>query len=69
VDNDPISFQQPTSPRPPDRRELLWNQLERLHVQLGIEPPTATFIYVQCTPLFGGPPSPRVFPYLCSTLY
>jgi len=41
--NDPIQFSQPTGPRPPDRRELLWNELERLHAQLGIEPPTATY--------------------------
>jgi hypothetical protein len=41
--NDPIQFSQPTGPRPPDRREVLWNELERLHAQLGIEPPTATY--------------------------
>ena len=43
MDNDAITFTQPTGPRPPDRREVLWNELERLHAQLGIEPPTATF--------------------------
>lgn len=41
--NDPIKFSQPTGPRPPDRREVLWNELERLHAQLGIDPPTATY--------------------------
>jgi len=43
VDNDAITFNQPTGPRPPDRREVLWNELERLHAQLGIDPPTATY--------------------------
>lgn len=43
MDTDAISFQQPTGPRPPDRRELLWNELAQLHAQLGIEPPTATY--------------------------
>jgi hypothetical protein len=32
----------PTGPRPPSRREVLWNELEPLHAQLGIDPPTAT---------------------------
>jgi hypothetical protein len=43
MDNDAISFTQPTGPRPPDRRAVLWNELERLHAQFGIEPPTATY--------------------------
>lgn len=43
MDTDAISFTQPTGPQPPDRRELLWNELARLHQQLGIEPPTATY--------------------------
>ena len=36
MDSDPIQFTQPTGARPPDRRELLWNELEQLHAQLGI---------------------------------
>ncbi len=43
MDNDAISFQQPTGTRPPDRRAALWDELERLHAQLGIAPPTATY--------------------------
>ncbi len=43
VDNAAVSFQQPTGPRPPERRAVLWNELEQLHAQLGIEPPTATY--------------------------
>ncbi len=43
MDTDAVQFQQPTGPRPPSRRDVLWNELERLHVQLGIEPPTATY--------------------------
>ncbi len=43
MDTDAIAFQQPTGPRPPSKREVLWNELERLHAQLGIEPPTATY--------------------------
>ncbi len=43
MDNDVISFTQPTGPRPPDRRAVLWDELEQLHAQLGIEPPTATY--------------------------
>jgi len=43
MDNDAITFNQPTGSRPPDRRELLWNELEQLHKQLGIDPPTATY--------------------------
>jgi hypothetical protein len=44
MDNDAISFTQPTGPRPTDRRAVLWDELERLHVHLGLEPPTATYI-------------------------
>jgi hypothetical protein len=43
MDNDAISFQQPTGTRPPDRRAALWDELEQLHAQLDIEPPTATY--------------------------
>ncbi len=44
MDNEAIQFSQPTGTRPPDRREVLWNELERLHVQLGIAPPTTTYM-------------------------
>jgi hypothetical protein len=43
MDIDAINFNQPTGPRPPDRRAMLWDELEHLHAQLGIEPPTATY--------------------------
>lgn len=43
MDNDAITLNQPTSPRPPDRRTLLWDELEQIHAQLDIEPPTATY--------------------------
>jgi len=43
MDNDAIQFQQSTGPRPPSKREVLWNELEWLHQQLGIEPPTTTY--------------------------
>ena len=43
MDNDAISFQQPTGPRPPDRRALLWDELAQLHAQLGIAPPTTMY--------------------------
>lgn len=43
MDNDAITFTQPTGPRPTDRRAVLWDELDRLHAQLGIEPPTATY--------------------------
>ena len=33
---------QPTSPRPPSRRVVLWDELEQVHAQLGMAPPTAT---------------------------
>jgi hypothetical protein len=43
MDNEAITFNQPTGPRSPSRREVLWNELARLHAQLGIAPPTATY--------------------------
>lgn len=43
MDTDAITFNQATGHRPPDRREVLWDELERLHAQLGIDPPTATY--------------------------
>jgi hypothetical protein len=39
--DDAIAFQQPTD-RPPSRRTVLWDELERLHEQLELPPPTAT---------------------------
>ena len=40
------SFTISTSPspaqRPPSRREILWDELERLHERLLMDPPTAT---------------------------
>ncbi len=35
----------PTTParRPPSRREILWNELEELHAQLQLPPPTETY--------------------------
>ena len=44
MDTDAIHFQQPTGSRPLSRREVLWNELDRLHAQLGIDPPTATYM-------------------------
>ena len=29
--------------RPPSRREVLWNELESLHAQLQLAPPTETY--------------------------
>jgi hypothetical protein len=29
--------------RPPSRRTILWNELEALHAQLQLPPPTATY--------------------------
>jgi hypothetical protein len=29
--------------RPPSRRDVLWNELEDLHVQLQLPPPTETY--------------------------
>ena len=43
MDTDAIAFQQPTGPRPPSKHEGVWNELEHLHAQLGIAPPTATY--------------------------
>ncbi len=43
MNTDASTFTQPTGPRPPDRREVLWNELERLHPQLGIDPPTVSY--------------------------
>ncbi len=43
MDTDAIAFQQPTGPRPPSKREGVWNELAQVHAQLGIEPPTATY--------------------------
>jgi hypothetical protein len=31
-----------TTPRPPSRRVILWEELERLYERLLIDPPTAT---------------------------
>ncbi len=44
MDTHAISFNQPTGPRPLSRRDVLWDELERLHAQLGIAPPTATYL-------------------------
>ena len=30
------------TPRPPSRRVVLWDELEQVHAQLGMAPPTAT---------------------------
>ncbi len=35
---------QPTTPRPPSRRVVLWDELEQLHAQLDLAPPTATYL-------------------------
>ena len=43
MDTDALQFHQPTGPRPPSKRGLLWNELAQLHTQLGIDPPTATY--------------------------
>jgi hypothetical protein len=43
MDTDAISFNQPTGPRPPSRRDVLWDELAQLHQQFGIEPPTVTY--------------------------
>lgn len=42
MDNEPIQFGQPTGPRLPSRRDVLWDELTHLHRQLGMAPPTAT---------------------------
>lgn len=41
MDNDAIQFQ-PTNSYPPSRRTVLWDELERLHEQFGMSPPTAS---------------------------
>jgi len=43
VNERPVS-DNPTTPaqRPPSRREVLWNELEELHAQLQLAPPTET---------------------------
>lgn len=42
--DDAIHLQPATTPRRPSRREVLWNELEQLHAQLGLPTPTATYI-------------------------
>jgi hypothetical protein len=39
--DDAIAFHQPTD-RPLSRRTVLWDELERVHEQLELAPPTAT---------------------------
>jgi hypothetical protein len=41
--DDAIQYQ-PATPRPPSRRVVLWDELEQLHAQLGMAPPTATYV-------------------------
>lgn len=36
MDNEPIQFSQPTSARPPSKRDVLWDELAQLHAQLGM---------------------------------
>ena len=36
-------FATPSARRPPSRREVLWNELESLHAQLQLPPPTQTY--------------------------
>ena len=43
MDNDATMFNQPTCPRLLLRHAVLWDELARLHAQLGIDPPTATY--------------------------
>ena len=38
---DPLTT--PSAQRPPSRRDVLWNELEDLHVQLHLPPPTQTY--------------------------
>jgi hypothetical protein len=33
----------PLAQRPPSRREVLWNELEELHGQIQLPPPTETY--------------------------
>jgi hypothetical protein len=40
---DPFTSARPaTVQRPPSQREILWNELEELHAQLQLAPPTET---------------------------
>jgi hypothetical protein len=36
-------FTTPPARRPPSRRDVLWNELEELHAQLDLPPPTETY--------------------------
>jgi hypothetical protein len=41
---EPFSTPRPTpAKQPPSRREVLWNELESLHMQLQLPPPTETY--------------------------
>jgi hypothetical protein len=41
---DPFTTPRPVvAQRPPSRREVLWNELESLHVQLQLPPPAETY--------------------------
>ena len=42
MDNNAVTGQQPTGPRPLSRRDVVGDELAQLHAPLGIEPPTAT---------------------------
>ncbi len=46
MDNEAIHFQQPTGPRPPSLREILWDELELLHTQRALSPLTTTFMHI-----------------------
>ena len=43
--SDPFTIPTATPPaqRPPSRRDVLWNELEDLHAQLQLPPPTETY--------------------------
>ncbi len=42
--SDPFTTPRPAqAQRPPSRREVLWNELESLHVRLQLPPPTETY--------------------------
>jgi hypothetical protein len=42
--SDPFTTPRPApAQRPPSRREVLWNELEELHAQLQLAPPTETY--------------------------
>ncbi len=43
MDKDAITFNQPTSHRPPSRRDVLWDELAQVHAQFGLDSPTATY--------------------------